>query len=81
IHFDFETLRVRQNWTLTDAWDLERLQGYLNTWSGVRRYIGQNSGSDPVGEVIKAIVPFWGKGEQREVQFPIFLKLWKITKP
>ena len=60
------------------SWSLEDLEGYLNTWSALQKFIVARS-FNPVGDIIKKIVPFWGDTAERKIVFPIHLKLGKIV--
>ncbi|GAB3694476.1 class I SAM-dependent methyltransferase [Spirosoma flavus] len=63
----------RATFTAKRSWSLERFLNYLRTWSAVRQYIHENE-TDPVIDLGEAIQVRWGT-EEREVQFPIFLRL------
>lgn len=75
IAFPFEEIpapsfRFSLNWTLED------LEGYLNTWSSVQKYIQANH-ANPVGGCIEKISPLWRSGS-RIVNFPLFLRIGKL---
>ena len=55
-------------------WTLDQYTGYLSTWSATQKFIQQNS-FDPVPALIPKLAKYWPKTEQKEVRFPIFLKL------
>lgn len=57
-------------------WSLEELEGYLNTWSGLKKFNAENN--NPVPELIKRIKPHW-KVTQMPVRFPLHLLLGKIA--
>ena len=57
-------------------WDLDEVQGYLNTWSAVRKYVKQNQ-SNPVDALIDKIRPLWGT-ESKKVSFPLFVRMGKV---
>ena len=61
---------VRRNWSL------ERFLNYLRTWSAVRQYIHENE-EDPVIALGAALKPVWGD-EEREVRFPVFLRMGQV---
>lgn len=75
IPFPFEEIRT-PDFDFSFQWKLNELQGYLNTWSSVQKYI-QAGCNNPVPEVIHAIAPFWVR-ESMKVSFPLFLRLGKI---
>jgi len=54
---------------LTAEWTLDRMMGYLRTWSAVRRYI-QANGVDPVTPLAETLAPAWG-GHERVVTWPL----------
>lgn len=53
-------------------WPLEQLEGYLNTWSAVRKYINANQ-TNPVADLITQLRPDWHN--QMKVTFPLFLRI------
>ena len=59
-------------------WSLEHLIGYLNTWSAVKHYIKQNN-HNPIEELELELKKYWNKGENKEVRFPILLRIGKIN--
>lgn len=78
IEFDFEELPVRKDLTISVNWDLNHLEGYLNSWSAVQNYLKETGRKSPVSKLIQALKPAWGSGELREVRFPIFLRMGRI---
>lgn len=72
IPFPFDEIKtpgfvIEQNWTLDD------LEGYLNTWSALQKFIKANSYS-PVKDVIEQVRPSWGEGK-RTIIFPVHLRV------
>jgi hypothetical protein len=55
-------------------WPINQFAGYLNTWSGVQKFIVANS-YNPVDMLIEQIKPFWPDGKTYNVKFPLYLKL------
>ena len=55
-------------------WSLSDLEGYLNTWSALQKFIAVNP-DNPVKEVMERIAPLWGNREKRRIVFPVHLKL------
>lgn len=51
-------------------WDIDHLEGYLNSWSAVQHFIKQE-GTNPVPSFIASISTIWNK--EMTVRFPIFL--------
>jgi ubiquinone/menaquinone biosynthesis C-methylase UbiE len=58
-------------------WTLEELEGYLNTWSSVQKFISAN-GNSPVPELINSLRPHWN-AETLKVRFPIYLKMGRVN--
>jgi SAM-dependent methyltransferase len=59
-------------------WSLEELQGYLNTWSALQKFMAVHS-FDPVDEVMNKIKQHWGNSAKRKIIFPIHVKLGIIA--
>lgn len=73
IPFPFEEIYTPK-FTQTYHWQLEELIGYLNTWSAVQHYIHDNE-ENPVDLIITDLTEQWPKGVQKEVSFPMFIRL------
>lgn len=63
-------LEIRLQWTLAD------LLTYLGTWSATQRY-RRSTGTDPVPELGRRLLPIWGEGE-REIVWPIAMRAGRI---
>jgi hypothetical protein len=60
--------------SMTTAWGLEQLLGYLATWSASARYRAAR-GSDPLDELREPLAAAWGeKFRQRRLDWPLHLK-------
>jgi ubiquinone/menaquinone biosynthesis C-methylase UbiE len=59
-------------------WTLDELEGYLNTWSALQKFIAQNH-FNPVDELVKQIKPFW-YSEKKKIVFPVYLRMGQIEK-
>ena len=60
--------------TMAYDWSLERLIGYLGSWSASQRY-REAHGEDPVRKVATALGDAWGDaGERRAVRWPLILR-------
>ncbi len=57
-------------------WSLDSFEGYLRTWSAVRRYIADR-GCDPVAEIHTRLSTAWGGG-RRQVRWPQVLRAFRI---
>lgn len=62
----------------THQWDLDRMLGYLRTWSAVKNYL-HAQGTDPVTLIEPHLRKAWGPAETQQVTIPIILRLGKIT--
>jgi SAM-dependent methyltransferase len=60
-------------------WDIDTLEGYLNTWSAVQHFIKKN-GVNPVTEFMHDIRKKFGSEQQFEIAFPIFMRIGIIKK-
>lgn len=78
IPFGFEELPVRKDLAIRVTWDLNHLEGYLNSWSAVQNYLRETGMESPVPHLIRALKTSWDAGEFREVSFPIFLRVGRI---
>lgn len=59
-------------------WPLERLLGYLASWSAVQRYAAQH-GCDPLDEVREELRAAWGDPDAtRRVEWPLALRAGRI---
>lgn len=59
------------------SWTPEQLEGYLLTWSSTQKYI-KTINANPVPAMMEKIYPYWEPGKQKEIQFPVFLRLGLI---
>jgi ubiquinone/menaquinone biosynthesis C-methylase UbiE len=76
VPFPFEAIKV-PTFAMDFVWDLATLEGYLNTWSSVGKFIKQHN-YNPVNEAIEEIKPLWKENEQKNITFPIFMKLGRV---
>jgi len=60
-------------------WDIDTLEGYLNTWSAVQHYIKKNN-TNPVNDLIKTIRERVGSAINITATFPIFMRIGIIEK-
>lgn len=64
--------------TMKDHWTLERLLGYLGTWSAVRKYINAH-GSDPLDLVRDEFGMAWGDATfKRTVRWPLTVRAGRV---
>ncbi len=77
IPFPFEEINA-PSLSTRHMWSLDHFLGYLNTWSAVKHFIKKNS-FNPVKEIEPGLRKFWGV-EEREVCFPLMLRIGRIKK-
>lgn len=80
IPFNFKQLTSNREIEIKVNWDINELEGYLNTWSAVKNYINAHDGINPVPELISRLRNNWKENEKKVVRFPIFLKVGRIEK-
>jgi hypothetical protein len=78
IPFPFEEIK-NPGFATYLKWDLNILEGYLNTWSAVQHYIRKNN-INPVNELMKEIKSMFNEGVELQITFPVFLRLGIIKK-
>ena len=78
IYFPFKEIKTDQSFSIDVKWNRFQLEGYLNTWSSVQKYIDSNQ-KNPVIELMERIENNWDKVELKKISFPVFFKLFKIT--
>jgi ubiquinone/menaquinone biosynthesis C-methylase UbiE len=60
-------------------WNLETLEGYLNTWSAVQHFIKKNN-FNPVKEFMQEVRQKFDENIQLNMIFPIFMRIGRIKK-
>ena len=73
IPFPFQEIETPE-FSIELNWSLEDLEGYLNTWSALQKFIAANA-ANPVNDIIQKIKPYWGGATERKIVFPIHLRL------
>jgi hypothetical protein len=64
---------------MTAAWDLERVLGYLSTWSAVKAY-AKATGHDPVPVFERDFAAAWGDpAEEKTIAWPLILRAGRIA--
>ncbi|MGE7775581.1 class I SAM-dependent methyltransferase [Chitinophaga sp. NPDC101104] len=61
----------------TETWSWGHLAGYLSTWSAVQHYMKAEQ-HDPVALISADLKAAWGEPAEREVHFPILLRIGKV---
>ena len=64
---------------IENLWTLADLEGYLNTWSALQKFITAE-GYSPVRAIIEKIQPVWGSSEKRRIIFPLHLLLAYVNE-
>ncbi|HEX7342819.1 MAG TPA: class I SAM-dependent methyltransferase [bacterium] len=60
-------------------WDLQRLSGFLDSWSASRKYLQVNH-RHPLREVAGALMSAWGEPElNRRIRWPLHLRIGKAN--
>jgi SAM-dependent methyltransferase len=77
IPFPFKQIDA-PTFTIKVTWTLDQYTGYLSTWSATQKFI-QEKGFDPIPTLIPSLTKHWPPTDQKEVRFPIFLKLGHPT--
>ena len=78
IPFPFPQIET-PSFVITLYWTLEELEGYLNTWSALQKFISANN-FNPVKHVIQEMNPHWKAGEKKKITFPIHLKAGYVNR-
>ncbi len=73
IPFPFKSIAA-PDFSIKVKWHLKDLEGYLNTWSALQKFISINN-YNPVDGLIEEIKQNWPIAELRSVEFPLTLKL------
>ena len=75
--FDEEPVPDR---VISMTWTLERLLGYLSTWSASQQYV-QATGEDPVARIAEDVAAAWGDpAEARRVTWPLYLRVGRVRR-
>lgn len=76
--FPFEEIPVPPV-TMTAGWDLEKVLGYLSTWSAVKAY-QKATGRDPIAEFEEAFAAAWGDPPAvKTIAWPLILRAGRIA--
>lgn len=76
IPFPFEEISA-PDFKITTTWTLDHLNGYLNSWSAVQRYISEN-GENPVTGIFSDLNDAWGEQAELLIEFPLFSRIGRI---
>jgi len=65
---------------MTKEWNLDKIMGFLGTWSASLRYRAQ-AGREPMDEIRDELVGAWGDPlQERQVAWDLFMRVGRITK-
>jgi ubiquinone/menaquinone biosynthesis C-methylase UbiE len=78
IPFPFEEIK-NSGFVTKLKWSLKTLEGYLNTWSAVQKFIKQQK-RNPVTQLINDIKKEVNENMEFEVLFPVFMRVGLIKK-
>jgi SAM-dependent methyltransferase len=78
IPFPFEEIK-NPGFATQVQWDLDTLEGYLNTWSAVQHYIRLNN-HNPVNDLMQEIRSRLSQDIELQITFPIFMRVGIIKK-
>jgi SAM-dependent methyltransferase len=78
VDFEFEQLPAK-NFRSVVTWTKDQLKGFFQSWSAVQKYIKLNQ-QNPIKLIEKDIDDVWNDKEQKEIRFPIFLRIGRIEK-
>jgi ubiquinone/menaquinone biosynthesis C-methylase UbiE len=77
IPFPFDEISV-PDFQFIKLWNRAQLEGYLNTWSAVQKFIQTNS-FNPVTEFMRSHARLLDDGSQK-VRFPLFVRIGRVRK-
>ena len=79
ISFPFEEL-VAPLFKMEARWNLDRLVGYLGTWSSVQNFKDKHN-TDPIEVVIRDLRRAWGRPEdEKEINWPIHMRVGRVKE-
>ena len=79
VYFDFNEIPVSEQFSIKMTWSIRDLEGYLNSWSSVQKYIKVN-GHSPVEAFINEVRRQWPRQEELSFEFPLFLRMGSVTR-
>lgn len=78
IPFEFPLIKT-STFSMNYEWTIDELEGYLNTWSSVQKYIKMHN-QNPVSQFISEIKLLQENGNKLKVCFPLFLKIGRVNQ-
>ena len=77
LSFPFKEIKTPV-FTIQLEWTLKELEGYINSWSALQKFIETNQFS-PVDKSINQIQRHW-KNEKMKIVFPVYMRMGQIEK-
>jgi len=77
--FPFAELPVTDSFRMETLWSIEQVEGYINTWSAIKKFIRLNN-FNPVPELMANIKRVWGMEERILFEFPLGLRIGRVKK-
>ena len=78
IPLPLEEIKADRSFAIDVEWSRQQFEGYLNTWSSVKKYFSKNK-INPVVGFMEQIKLLWMNAEVKQVRFPLFLRLGRIA--
>jgi len=78
-YFGFDELPVTESFKMQTHWNIDQMEGYINTWSAIKKFIKVNN-FNPVPELIETIRTVWGNEKELEFNFPLALRIGRVIK-
>lgn len=79
IPFPFEELEAPP-FKMEARWNLDRLVGYLGTWSSVQKYKDKHE-TDPLEIVIRDLRRAWGRPEdEKKIHWPVHMRVGRVKE-
>jgi ubiquinone/menaquinone biosynthesis C-methylase UbiE len=77
--FNFEELAVTESFKMQTTWSIGHVDGYINTWSAIKKFIKVN-GFNPITGLIEKMSRVWGPVEELQFDFPLALRIGRVIK-
>jgi SAM-dependent methyltransferase len=75
--FPFEEIAAPR-FATTAEWDLDSLEGYIDTWSATQRYLREH-GRHPLDRIHDDLQREWGgAGRMRTIHWPLYLRVGRV---
>jgi ubiquinone/menaquinone biosynthesis C-methylase UbiE len=77
--FPFTELPVTDSFRMETLWSIEQVEGYINTWSAIKKFIRLNN-FNPVPDLMANIKRVWGMEARILFEFPLGLRIGRVKK-